>query len=93
MVRPPIFNAETKTRIVLAVLGGEVSVAEAAREEKVSEQSVGRWKAEFLEGGKTALGCLGISDSGPSWTEGLTKREIGNHDLSTTPVRSRVQGD
>ncbi len=31
------------------------SVAEAARREKVSEQSIGRWKADFLEAGKTAL--------------------------------------
>ena len=32
-----------------------MSIAEAARREKVSEQSIGRWKADFLEAGKTAL--------------------------------------
>lgn len=31
---------------------GEVSFAQAARREKVSEQSIGRWKLEFLEGGR-----------------------------------------
>ena len=55
MGRPPVIPAEKKTRIVLGVLAGEVSIAEAARKEKVSEQSIGRWKAEFLEAGRTAL--------------------------------------
>jgi transposase len=54
---------EKKTRIVLAILSGEMSIAEAARKEKVSEQSIGRWKAEFIEAGRTALvaGRLGPS--------------------------------
>ena len=59
MGRPPSIPAEKKTRIVLSVLAGEMSIAEAARKEKVSEQSIGRWKAEFLEAGKTALVAAG----------------------------------
>lgn len=55
MGRPPVFRPVTKTKIVSRVLSGEASVAEAARKENVSEQSIGRWKAEFLEAGKTAL--------------------------------------
>ena len=46
MGRPPVIPPETKTRVVLAVLSEEVSVAEAARKEKVSEQSIHRWKAD-----------------------------------------------
>ena len=42
MGRPPSIPAEKKTRIVLSVLAGEMSIAEAARKEKVSEQSIGR---------------------------------------------------
>lgn len=53
-------------RIVLNVLAGEVSIAEAARGEKVSEQSIGGWKAEFLEAGKTAL-VAGRSGPWSSW--------------------------
>ena len=49
MRRAPTIAVETKTRIVLSVITGEISVAEAARREKVSEQSIGRWKSEFLE--------------------------------------------
>ncbi len=51
--RPPVIPVEKKTRIVLSVLAGEMSIAEAARKEQVSEQSIGRWKAEFVEGGRT----------------------------------------
>ena len=35
---------EKKLRIVLSVLKGEISIAEAARREKVSEQVIGNWK-------------------------------------------------
>jgi transposase len=45
---------EKKTRIVLAIFGGEMAIAEAARKEKVSEQSI-RGGAEFIEAGRTAL--------------------------------------
>jgi transposase len=38
-----------------SILAGEVSVAEAARRAKVSEQSVGNWKRQFLEAGRTSL--------------------------------------
>ena len=66
MGRPPMIPPEKKTRIVLAILSGEMSMAEAARKEKVSEQSIGRWKAEFIEAGRTALVA---GRSGPSSRE------------------------
>jgi transposase len=31
MARPPVFPAEEKVRIVLSILAGEITVAEAAR--------------------------------------------------------------
>ena len=46
MARPPVCPAEEKVRIVLSILAGEVTVAEAARRAKVSEQSVGNWKRQ-----------------------------------------------
>lgn len=51
--------AEQKTRIVLSVLAGEMTIAEAARREKVSEQSIGRWKADFFEVGSSSSGRPG----------------------------------
>jgi transposase len=73
MGRPPMIPPEKKTRIVLAILAGEMSIAEAARKEKVSEQSIGRWKAEFIEAGKTALVA---GRSGPSTREEQLEAEV-----------------
>ena len=58
---------------MLAILAGEMSIAEAARKEKVSEQSIGRWKAEFLDAGKTALVA---GRSGPSSREQQLEAEV-----------------
>lgn len=55
MSRPPAMPAEEKARIVLSVLSGEMTIAEAARRNKVSEQSVSRWKSQFLDGGRAGL--------------------------------------
>ena len=73
MGRPPMIPPEKKIRIVLAILAGEMSIAEAARKEKVSEQSIGRWKAEFLDAGKTALVA---GRSGPSSREQQLEAEV-----------------
>lgn len=55
------------------MIAGEVTVAEAARREKVSEQSIGRWKADFLEAGKAALAA---GKSGPSSREEQLVAEV-----------------
>ena len=75
MGRPPVIAPETKTRIVLGVLAGEVSVAEAARKEKVSEQSIHRWKADFVEAGKTALTA---GRTGPSTREAQLEEQVSD---------------
>ena len=73
MGRPPSIPVERKTRVVLSVLAGEMSLAEAARREKVSEQSIGRWKADFLEAGTMALAA---GKSGPSSREARLEAEV-----------------
>jgi transposase len=73
MGRPPVIPPEKKTRIVLAVLAGELSIAEAARKEQVSEQSISRWKAEFVEAGKTAMVA---GRTGPSTREEQLEAEV-----------------
>jgi transposase len=65
MVRPPALPPEEKVRIVLSILAGEMTVAEAARRAKMSEQSVGTWKRQFLESGRAGL----AGKSGPSTRE------------------------
>ena len=55
MAKVPAFPVDEKVRIVLSILAGEISVAEAARRANVSEQSVGNWKRQFDEAGRTGL--------------------------------------
>ena len=55
MARPSVFSVEDKFRLVFAVIGGEMTTAEAARRGKASEQSISTWKRQFLEGGKQGL--------------------------------------
>jgi len=75
MARPPAFPAEEKTRIVLSILAGEMTVAEAARRAKVSEQSVGTWKRQFLEAGRTGLAA---GKAGPSTREAQLEAEVAD---------------
>jgi transposase-like protein len=55
MARPSVLPVEEKVRIVLAVLAGELTTAAAARQAKVSEQSVSNWKRQFIETGRAGL--------------------------------------
>lgn len=55
MPRPPAVPPEDKTRLVLSILAGEMTVAEAARKAKVSEQSVSNWKRRFIEAGRQGV--------------------------------------
>ncbi len=75
MGRPPVIPVEKKLRIVMSVLAGEVTIVQAARKEKVSEQSISRWKAEFLEAGKTALAA---GRTGPSTREDQLEAEVAD---------------
>ena len=75
MGRPPAIPVEKKTRIVLAVIAGETTIAEAARKEQVSEQSIGRWRSDFLEAGKAAL----VSGrTGPTTREEQLEAEVAD---------------
>lgn len=73
MGRPPVIPAEKKIRIVMSILAGEITIAEASRREKISETSIGRWKTEFLEAGKAALVA---GRTGPSTREEQLEAEV-----------------
>lgn len=62
------------------MIAGEMTIAEAARRERISEQSIGRWKADFLEAGKTAL------VAGKSFDAGGTGPIPGSASLITMPT-------
>ncbi|WP_460431806.1 transposase, partial [Amycolatopsis echigonensis] len=87
MSRPPVFPVEDKIRIVLSVLSGEMTIAEAARRNKVSEQSVSRWKAQFLEGGRAGVAEGG--KAGPSSREEQLQAQID--ELTTALGEAHVE--
>lgn len=59
MSKPPLKSVGEKTRIVLAVLRGEVTIAAAARREGVSETTIAKWRDRFLDGGQAAIAAGG----------------------------------
>ena len=91
MGRPPAIRTEEKLRPVLSIISGEMTIAQAARHGKVSEQSVSRWKQQFLAGAKDGLakgGRSGISD--PRERELLTEIEELKAALGEAHVQLRV---
>ncbi len=55
MGRPAKHSVEFKSRVVLGVLRGEMTAAEAARRHGVSETSIGKWKDAFIRSGREGL--------------------------------------
>jgi transposase len=74
MARPPMFSVQGKQRIVLSVLRGEATVAEAARRNKCSETSIAKWRDQFVRGGVAALEAGAAR--GPSAREAQLEREL-----------------
>jgi transposase len=69
-----MFKVSEKQRIVLSVLRGECSVAEAARRNRCSETSIAKWRDQFVQGG---LGALEAGAArGPSAREAQLEREL-----------------
>ena len=48
-------STERKTKIVLDILSGNLSVAEASREHQIKDSLIYRWRTEFLEAGAQGL--------------------------------------
>ena len=61
MARPSKRTADQKLQVVLSVLRGEATAAEAGRKAGVSEQSVHNWKRIFLESGRVGLGVCVVA--------------------------------
>ena len=50
MARQRKYSAETKVRIVLEIISGSKSIAQASREYKIKDSLLYKWKAEAIEG-------------------------------------------
>jgi transposase len=74
MSRPSAVPAADKVRIVLSILAGELTCAEAARRVKVSETTIGNWKRQFVEAGVAGVEAGGRP--GPNAAERALQAEI-----------------
>ena len=75
MARPPKHPVDVKLKIVLSVLRGESTQAQAARRHGVSETSIGKWKEQFLTAGREGLE-LGDRAGKPTGREARLVEEI-----------------
>ena len=82
MSKPSQRSPERKLQVVLSVLRGEVSMAEAARRAGVAEQTVHNWKNAFLEAGRGGL-------AGPQRSR--SSREAENEELNAALGEAHVQ--
>ena len=84
-------SAEKRTELVLAVLRKEDTVANLARRYGVSEQSVYRWREEFVDGGKQRLSSGKGKDASMREMSQL-KRELGERDqlIGEITVANRI---
>ena len=57
------WSTDVKEAIVLTVLRGELSVAEAARQHGVNESLIHTWKTQFLEAGRARV----LGRAAPVW--------------------------
>jgi transposase len=72
-------SVQEKTQVVLAVLAGEVTLAEAARRHSVTPRAVGHWRDRFLEAGKAGLESgrwSRIADRASAASGGLADRRL-----------------
>jgi transposase len=75
VARPPKHPVDVKLKIVLSVLSGESTQAEAARRHGISETSIGKWKEQFLLGGRQGLE-QGAGAAKPTGAEARMAEEI-----------------
>ena len=75
MARPPKHPVDVKLKIVLSVLQGECTQAEAARRHGVSETSIGKWREQFVAGGRGGLEH-GASAAKPTGREARLVEEV-----------------
>ena len=71
----PTLPIEQKVRVVLSVLAGEMSMAEAARRHGVTNAAVAKWRDQFVAAGRAGLEEKLSGPSGMSVTERRLRAE------------------
>ncbi len=91
MARPSKHPVDVKLKIVLSVLSGESTQAEAARRHGISETSIGKWREQFLVGGRGGLEH-GSSAAKPTGREARLEEQVDDltHALGEAHVELRA---
>ncbi len=90
MGRPAKHSVDFKTRVVLSVLRGEMTGAEAARRHGVSETSVGKWKEQFVTAGRVGLEPTGAARASGEQTRLAAQVDDLTHALGEAHVELRL---
>ena len=83
--------AEEKTRLVLAVLAGEMTGAEAARRCGVSSTQVTKWKHQFLEAGAERMQEVPSGPAGQAGNPEQRRLRHENEELKLALAEAMVQ--
>jgi transposase len=80
-------GVETKLKVVPSVLSREMTAAEATRRHGISEMSIGKWKQQFLAGGKAGLEAK--ERRGPTGRERQLEAQLD--DITRAPGEAHVE--
>jgi transposase len=91
MPRKNLLSPEKRAEVVLALLRKEDTIANLARRNGVSEQSLYRWRDDFVAAGKQQLASKGASAEARRELEQL-KREVAERDqvIGEITIANRV---
>jgi transposase len=84
-------SAEDKARIVLAILAGEMTGAEAARRCGVSAVQVTKWKHQFLEAGSARMQEVPSGPAGRAGSPEQRRLKLENQELKLALAEATVQ--
>ncbi len=84
-------SPEEKTRLVLAVLAGEMTGSEAARRCGVSTGLVTKWKQQFLEAGSDRMQEVPSGPAGRAGTPEQRRLRMENEQLKLALAEATVQ--
>ena len=83
--------AEEKTRVVLSILAGELTCAEAARRLGVADVTVTKWKHQFLEAGAERLEEVPGGPAGQKGSPEQRRLQMENEQLKLALAEATVQ--
>lgn len=91
MGRKSTMNPEQRAQVVLRLLSKEEPAVQVARRAGISEQTLYRWRDEFLRGGKQALSGRGTQSEQARMAERL-RDEVAERDrvIGELTIANRV---